>query len=72
MKQFGLYDMKDYEQCVYVGTIKEISEFLGKNYNSLWSHLTRKKQGKIKYIHQRYELVEIINKKEKSNDKNVL
>ena len=69
MKQFGLYDMKNYEQCVCIGTIREISQYLGKNYHSLWSHLSRKKQGDVKYIHQRYDLVELEGKNEKRTNK---
>lgn len=59
MKKFGLYDLKDYEQCVCIGTMKDIANYLNTSLNSMWSHYTKKQKGKVKYIRQRYDLVEI-------------
>ncbi len=62
MKFYGLYDLKEYEQCVFVGSIKEIAEFINENVSSLRSYLSKHKKGQIKLIKHRYELVEIIEK----------
>lgn len=50
MKEYGLYDVKDYEQCILIGTLKEISNYLNYSYNGLRSYLTRKKRRKSKFI----------------------
>jgi len=60
MKEYDLYDVKDYEQCIYIGTLKEISNFLGYRIGSLRSYLTRKKQGTYDLLQHRYELIEIL------------
>jgi len=62
MKQYGLYCIKENEQCEYFGTIKEISNYLKVNPSSLYSHLSRKKHGKIKYLNHKYDIVEIEDK----------
>lgn len=72
MKEYGLYDIKDYEQCVCIGTISKIEKFLGKRANSLHEHLNRKRKGEVKYIHQRYDLVEIGGKNERNIRNNKL
>ena len=59
MKQFGLYDLKENEQCVCIGSMQNIADYLNTSLNSMWSHYTKKQQGKIKYIRQRYDLVEL-------------
>lgn len=60
MKEYGLYDVKDYEQCVYIGNIKEISNFLNTTPNSLRSYITHRKKGERSgLLKKRYELVEI-------------
>lgn len=75
MKEFGLYDLKNYEQCVCIGTMKDIARYLNRGTNTLWSHIARKKRGQVNYISQRYDLVEIKGKKneqtrnKKINDK---
>lgn len=59
MKQYGLYNIKEHEQCEYFGTINQIAKYLNLNPSSLYSHLTRKKQGKLKYVEHKYDLVEM-------------
>lgn len=59
VKEYGLYDIKDNEQCVYLGTLKEISNYLNCNYDGLRSYLTRKRQGKQHLFQHRYEIIEI-------------
>ena len=58
-KEYGLYDMKDFETCIYIGNIKEIAKIVNESEHSLRSYLSKHKRGKIKYIRQRYEIVEI-------------
>lgn len=59
LKQFGLYDLKDCEQLVYLGTKKEIAEFLGLTVNYLSIYLVRKKKGIKHLIKHKYDLVEL-------------
>ena len=59
MKEYGVYDVKENEQCVYLGNISEIANYLNCNENSLRSYLTRKKNGQQELLLRRYELVEI-------------
>lgn len=59
MKTYALYDMKQFEQCVIIGNIKEISEFTGNTINSIQSYLSRKKARPTKLLKHRYELVEL-------------
>lgn len=59
-KEYALYDMKDYEQCVFIGTMKEIAEFLKYSENGLRSYLSHKKAGRRdSLIHKKYELLEV-------------
>lgn len=58
-KIYGLYNMKDNEQCEYFGTKKEIAEYLGLSYSYLGSYLTRKKQGTQELLKHKYDLVEM-------------
>lgn len=59
MKQYGLYNIKEYEQCEYFGTIKEIADYLKESPSSLYKHICLKKQGKVKYVKHKYDLVEM-------------
>lgn len=59
LKIYGLYNLKDHEQCEYFGTIKEIADYLGLKRNSLSVHLVRKKHGNKFLILHKYELVEM-------------
>lgn len=65
-KIYAIYDMKDYEQCVFLGTMKEIADFLNCKCDSLYSYLSRRKAGKTELIKHKYELVEIKEEEEKS------
>lgn len=58
-KLYGLYDTKDFEKCVRLGTIKEIAEYLEYSPATLRSYLTRKKTGERKLLARKYELVKI-------------
>lgn len=60
MKEYGLYDVNDYEQCVYIGTIKDIANYLGYSCSSLRSYLVRKQKGTQELLKHKYEMVEII------------
>lgn len=63
--EYAIYDMKDYEQCVYIGTLKEIAKFLEYSENGLRSYLSHKKAGRRdSLIHKQYELIEIEENKE--------
>ena len=44
MKEYALYDVKDCEQLIYMGSIREISEYLNCYVGSLRSYLKRKKR----------------------------
>lgn len=59
-KEYAIYDMKDYEQCVFIGTMQEIAKFLNYSKQSLYSYLSRKKSGEQDLLNHRYELVEVI------------
>lgn len=65
MKEYGIYDVKDNEQCLYIGNINEIAQFLDCSNDSLRSYLTRKKNGEQDLLHRRYELIEISDEEEK-------
>ena len=67
---YGLYDMQDSEQCVYIGNMKQMCKNLGKKPHSLYSYLNKKKTGKWKLIAQRYELVKIDEDKKEDENKN--
>lgn len=60
MKEYAVYDMKEYEQCVRIGTLKEIAEFLNSSSESLRSYISRKRAGKINNLmYKRYEIMEV-------------
>lgn len=61
MKTYGLYDTKYFEECVCLGTIKDISNYLHCSTNSIRSYITHRKKGeRFGYLRKRYELVEIL------------
>lgn len=64
MKEYGVYDVKENEQCVYLGNIVEIANYLKCSKSSLRSYLTRKKNGEQDLLQRRYELIEISDKEE--------
>lgn len=64
-KEYAVYDMKDYEQCVRIGTMKEIAEFLNCSSDSIWSYISHKKAGRREgLIHRRYDVVQVIDDEE--------
>lgn len=60
IKEYGIYDLKEDEQCIYIGTMSEVSKFLNYNKDTLWSYLSRKKHDRSLLISHRYEIVEVI------------
>ena len=59
IKEYGIYDLKEDEQCIYIGTMSEVSKFLNYNKDTLWSYLSRKKHDRSLLIRHRYEIVEV-------------
>lgn len=59
-KIYAIYDMKDHEQCVFLGNMDEIAKFLNYSRDSLYSHMSRQRKGKRKLLNHRYELVKIV------------
>lgn len=57
--EYAIYDMKDYEQLVYMGSISEIAKFLNLNPGSIRSYMSYKRAGREGYIKRRYEIVKI-------------
>lgn len=41
---YGVYDMKNEEQCLFVGNSRECAEYLGIKRDSLWSAVSRKQK----------------------------
>ena len=58
-KTFGLYNINYYEQCEYVGSQKEIANYLGIQVNTLRIYLVRKRKGKQKILLGKYEVIEL-------------
>ncbi len=59
-KEYALYDIKEYEQCVCLGTIKDIATFLECSTNSIRSYITHRKKGeRSSLLRKRYGLAEI-------------
>ena len=53
------YDMKEFEQCVCFGTLKEIATYLNCSTNSLRSYITHRKKGeRTGLLRKRYEVNE--------------
>ena len=60
-KEYAVYDMKDYEQCVRIGTMKEIAEFLNCSSDSIRSYMSHKKAGRIEgLIHKKYDVLQVL------------
>lgn len=59
MKTYGVYDLKDSEQCICLGNIAEIADYLDYSKESLYSYISRKRRGATVLLGHRYELVEI-------------
>lgn len=59
MKQYGLYNIEDYDQCTYFGTIKEIAAYLKLKPQTLRAYLSRKKKNNKLLLSFKYELIEL-------------
>lgn len=59
-KDYGLYDMKNNEECVIIGNMNEIAKYLNCPASTLRSYLSRKKYRTLSLIKHRYELAEIL------------
>lgn len=70
IKEYGIYDLKEDEQCIYIGTMSEVSKFLNYNKDTLWSYLSRKKHDRSLLINHRYEIVKVKEEEEEENKKN--
>ena len=67
MKVYGIYDMKDYEQCIAVfDNVKQIADYFNMSKSSVLSNISRGNQIKHRYkverIHEEEEETEIISK----------
>ena len=56
---YGLYDIKNDEQCVFLGNIREISEYLECDKQTIYDYLYKHKIGKHDLIKKRYEIIKI-------------
>lgn len=59
INEYAIYDMEDYEQLVYSGTMQQVADYLGYSKATLWSYITHKKQGVQELIKHRYEIVKV-------------
>lgn len=60
-KEYAIYDMKDYEQLVYSGSMNEVSKFLNTTSECIWSYISHKKAGRREgYIQRRYDVLEVV------------
>ena len=57
--EYAIYDMKDHEQFVYSGTMKQVAEYLEMSRASLYSYITHKRLGTQDFIKHRYEVVKV-------------
>ena len=65
-KVYAIYDTKYYEQCVRIGTIKEIADFLNCSTETVRCGASRRRNGRRKnLLKSRYEIVELV---EDNND----
>ena len=58
-KIYGLYDMKDCEQCEFIGTRKEIARYLDIEENTIISYISRHKNGRQKFLKWKFEIIEL-------------
>ena len=71
LKEYGIYDLKEDEQCIYIGTMSEVSKFLNYNKDTLWSYLSRKKHDRSLLISHRYEIVEVIEEEQQEEKRKI-
>lgn len=54
MSTYGLYDLKDYECLVTMGTVNEIANYIGTSVGVIRSNMCRKQK-----LSRRYEVVKL-------------
>ena len=59
MIEYAIYDMKEYEQFVYSGTIKQVANYLECSPQTIRSYMSYKKNQRDGYIHKRYEIIKV-------------
>lgn len=59
INEYAIYDMKDNEQYVYSGKMREVAKYLGLKKESLYSYISRKKRNSSLLLRRRYELVRV-------------
>jgi len=59
-KEYALYDTAEFEQLVFMGTLKDIANYLNCEVGSLRSFLTRKKNKQQELLQRRYDMVEVM------------
>jgi predicted transcriptional regulator YheO len=59
INEYAIYDMKDNEQLVYMGTMKGVADYLKMSRASLYSYITHKKNGEQNLVKYRYEIVRV-------------
>ena len=68
MKIYGIYENDKYEQCVYVGTLKEIAKEFGNKEHSLRRILSRGDKTIQGKKHKRFLIKELYNEKKGAKD----
>ena len=46
ISEYAIYDLKEDEQCVFMGKSDEVSKFLNLTEGSIYSYISRKKHNK--------------------------
>lgn len=60
INEYAIYDMEDYEQLVYSGTMQQVANYLECSPGAIRSWISHRKRGKRDgYIHKRYEIVKV-------------
>lgn len=59
INEYAIYDMKDHEQFVYSGTMKQVAEYLEMSRASIYSYITHKRNGEQDLIKHRYEVLKV-------------
>lgn len=67
MKIYGIYENDEYEECIYVGTIKEIAIEFGCKENSLRTILSRNHKLIQGNRHKRFIIKELYDEKRRNN-----
>ena len=59
ISEYAIYDLREVEQCVFIGKSDEVSKFLNLTEESIYSYISRKKHNEKLLIRRRYELVKM-------------